>query len=246
MGSGFRFGRMMILLLKQQRISAFSLASYLCLVWALLVLAGGSVVPQACADSQDGQQQTREIPDPARVLKLAQKKLEEHSRKTGYQVDCLTKGGLSNKGDHEVWMHQVYEEHQGVIRGDLMFVEELQVFRNPNKGAIKVGEKWIPLRSAPAGNRLDRMIHFPSELLQAAVGEARAAQWIEPVVEIDLNDPDYVDPMDPLEEPEGGTKVVVEPPQVSSFERIKIDLKEKLAVQYFNEVQSSGCLGGLG
>ena len=210
-----------------------------------VVALGGYFAP--IANCQAGQQDgAKGVPDPARILRTAMQKLEEHSRKNGYQIECLAKGGLSNKGDHEVWMHQIYEEHRGVIQGELMFVEELQVFRNPSKGAIRVADDWIPLRSSPAGNRLDRIIHFPSKLLLTAVSQARTAEWIEPKVEIDLNDPDYVDPMDPLEEPEGGTKVVEKPAQVTSFERIKVEIAEKMAVQYFNGVQNSGCLGGLG
>ncbi|MEE2883372.1 MAG: hypothetical protein VYD70_06555 [Planctomycetota bacterium] len=219
--------------------------SYLVLIALFVSMApvGGTFAP--IAFGQEGQQdEAKGVPDPARMLRLAMQKLEEHSRKNGYQIECLAKGGLSNKGDHEVWMHQVYEEHRGVIQGDLMFVEELQVYRNPSKGAIRIDDNWIPLQDSPAGKRLERIVHFPSRLLLTAATRGRKVEWIEPVVEVDLNDPDYVDPMDPLEEPEGGTAVVEKPAPISSYERIKIEVDEKMAVEYFNAVQKSGLLGG--
>lgn len=232
-------------LANQQQMISITVARSLVFVsvFVSMIAFGGYFAPPASCQAAK-KDDVRSAPDPARVLRQAVQNLEQHSQKNGYQIDCLAKGGLSNKGDHEVWMHQVYEEHSGVIHGDLMFVEKLQVYRNPSKGAIRVDENWIPLQNSPAGNRLDRIIHFPSKLLLAAVAQARTAEWIEPEVEIDLNDPDYVDPMDPLEEPEGGTKVVEKPDQVSSYERIKIDIGEKMAVKYFNGVQNSGLLGG--
>ncbi len=205
----------------------------------------GSSLLEAALDGDQKDEPAR-VPDPARALREAARKLDEHSRKQGYEIDCMAWGGLSNKGDHEVWMHAVYEQHQGVVRGDLMFVREMKVFRNPRKGAILLGDEWVPLTSNPAGTRLERIIHFPSELLKDAVLKSRTARWIEPRVEVDLNDPDYVDPMDPLEEPEGGTAVVKKPAQVSTYQRVKVDVDEKVAVQYFNDVQKSGCLGGSG
>lgn len=216
----------------------------------------GSCLLEVTLDGDQKDEPAR-VPDPARALREAVRKLDEHSRKQGYEIDCKVRGGLSNKGDHGVWMHVVYEQHKGVVRGDLMFVQEMllidgrsfdpvttQVYRNPRKGAILVDDQWVPLKSSPAGNRLDRILHFPSELFEDAVLRSRTARWIEPRVEVDLNDPDYVDPMDPLEEPEGGTAVAKKPAQVSTYQRVKVDVDEKVAVQYFNDVQKSGSLGG--
>ena len=125
-----------------------------------------------------------------------------------------------------------------------MFVEELEIYRNPKKGAIRVAKNWIPIRDSPAGNRFDRIIHFPSRLLLAAATRARKVEWIERPVEIDLNDPDYVDPMDPMEDPKGGTAVVEEQEKITSYDRIKVEVDEKMAVEYFNGIQNSGLLGG--
>ncbi len=218
----------------------------LCPILQPVAFASPSTISASTTLLLDDDQHEKAVaaPDPGRALREAMSRFDAHSRKSGYEMECLAKGGLSRTGDHEVWMHQVYEDHRGQVRGDLMFVEELEVYRNPKKGAIRVAKNWIPLRDSPAGNRFDRIIHFPSRLLLTAATRARKVEWIEPAVVIDLNDPDYVDPMDPLEDPKGGTAVVEEQKKITSYERIKVEVDEKMAVEYFNGIQNSGLLGG--
>ncbi|NRA75768.1 MAG: hypothetical protein HRU16_07465, partial [Planctomycetes bacterium] len=69
----------------------------------------GSCLLEAALDGDQKDEPAR-VPDPARALREAARKLDEHSRKQGYEIDCMAWGGLSNKGDHEVWMHAVYEQ----------------------------------------------------------------------------------------------------------------------------------------
>jgi hypothetical protein len=242
------------------QVSGIPAVRYLAPVLFLVLLMGGGVTPQAAANSysvapillitETGN--ADKVVGPEQVFRDVVKHLQEHSRTDGYQFECLAKGGLSNKGDHEVWMHQVYEEHQAQVRGGLMQVPKMQVYRNPKKGAIRVGEKWRPLGSIPEGNRLARLIHFPEDLLAKAMSRSRTAKWVE--TKIDINDPDFVDPMDEPGEmdkedgSDGSTTLVPKQkePKDPMGDRILVELDETVAVSYFNQVQNSGCLGGSG
>ncbi|MGE4620485.1 MAG: hypothetical protein AAEJ04_11820 [Planctomycetota bacterium] len=242
------------------QVSGIPAVRYLVPVLFLILFMGGGETLQAVANAgsiapilsitEIGS--ADKVVGPEQMFRDVVKHLQEQSRTKGYQFACLAKGGLSNKGDHEVWMHQVYEEHQALVRGDLMQVPEMQVYRNPKKGAIRVGGKWRPLGSIPEGNRLQRLIHFPEELLAKAMSRSRTAKWIE--TKIDINDPDFVDPMDEPEEmdkedgSDGSTTIVPKSKELKEpqGDRILVELDEAVAVTYFNQVQNSGCLGGSG
>ncbi len=206
-----------------------------------LVLGVGIVV---VADQPDSKKQQAKAPNASRVFRDAVRKLDAISRQSGYQVQCDVQGGLSNKANHKVWMFQVYEQHQGQVRGDLMYMPERKIYRNPLKGAILIGEYWEPLFNDPAGERIQRIIAFPAQVLLDALSSKAKIEWIEPPEKININDPDYVEPMDaPLEPDEGGGTAVVEKKQ-PSYRRLRVDAGEKVAVHYFTQIQNSGLLGG--
>ena len=185
-----------------------------------------------------------DAPNSARSLRAAIVKLEAASQRNGYRMHCNIWGGLSNKADHKVWMHQVYEEHQGQVRGALMYLPELSIYRNREKGAILIDEQWKPLISDPAGHRVQRIVAFPRQVLLDALSGQQKVEWIEPPESIDMNDPDAFEPMDaPLEPGEASDTAVVEKKQ-PSYRRVKIEVSEKVAVGYFNQIQNSGLLGG--
>ncbi|MGE4612949.1 MAG: hypothetical protein AAEJ46_01210, partial [Planctomycetota bacterium] len=166
-----------------------SLCRVTTLATIFLVLGVGIVV---VADQPDSKKQRAKAPDASRVFRDAVRKLDVVSRQSGYQVQCDVQGGLSNKADHKVWMFQVYEQHQGQVRGDLMYMPEQQIYRNPQKGAILIGEYWEPLFNDPAGERIQRIIAFPAQVLLDALSSKAKVEWIEPPEKIDINDPDYV------------------------------------------------------
>ena len=185
-----------------------------------------------------------DAPDSARSLRDAVVKLKAASQRKGYQMHCNVWGGLSNKADHKVWMHQVYEEHQGQVLGQLMHLPELSIYRNRERGAIFIDEQWKPMISDPAGHRVQRIIAFPGQVLFDALSSKKKVEWIEPSELIDIDDPDYSEPMDaPLEPGEAGDTAVVEKKQ-PSYRRVKVEVSEKVAVRYFNQIQNSGLLGG--
>jgi len=218
-----------------------SLCRVTTLATIFLVLGVGIVV---VADQPDSKKQRAKAPNASRVFRDAVRKLDAVSRQSGYQVQCDVQGGLSKKADHKVWMFQVYEQHHGQVRGDLMYMPERKIYRTPQKGAILIGEYWMPLFNDPAGERIQRIIAFPAQVLLDALSSKAKIEWIEPPEKIDINDPDYVEPMDaPLEPDEGGGTSVVEKKQ-PSYRRIKVEAGEKVAVHYFNQIQNSGLLGG--
>ena len=218
-----------------------SLCRVTTLATIFLVLGVGIVV---VADQPDPKKQRAKAPNASRVFRDAVRKLDAVSRQSGYQVQCDVQGGLSKKADHKVWMFQVYEQHHGQVRGDLMYMPERKIYRTPQKGAILIGEYWMPLFNDPAGERIQRIIAFPAQVLLDALSSKAKIEWIEPPEKIDINDPDYVEPMDaPLEPDEGGGTSVVEKKQ-PSYRRIKVEAGEKVAVHYFNQIQNSGLLGG--
>jgi hypothetical protein len=218
-----------------------SLCRVTTLATIFLVLGVGIVV---VADQPDSKKQRAKAPNASRVFRDAVRKLDAVSRQSGYRVQCDVQGGLSKKANHKVWMYQVYEQHQGQVRGDLMYMPEMMIYRNPQKGAILIGEYWMPLFNDPAAERIQRIIAFPAQVLLDALSGKAKVEWIEPPEKIDINDPDYVEPMDaPLEPDEGGGTAVVEKKQ-PSYRRIRVEAGEKVAVHYFNQIQNSGLLGG--
>ena len=186
-----------------------------------------------------------ESPDARKTFVELQKQFARQLESRGAEFTCFVKGGLSRSEDHEIWMHQVYEEHRGTVLGNLMTIPEIHVFRTPKKGALRVAATWVPLVSTPAGKRLDKIIHFPAEILRRALREGLGSvEWapVPEIKEVELDHPDFAEPDDLVEE---GTAVAEKNPQYL-HDRLKMRLSQKTAVEYFNDVQKSGCLGGLG
>ncbi|MBA4684854.1 MAG: hypothetical protein H2076_07685 [Planctomycetes bacterium] len=187
-----------------------------------------------------------EILDARKAFVEIQKQFARQLETQGAGFSCFVKGGLSRSADHEIWMHQVYEEHKGTVLGDLMSIPEIPVYRTPKKGALRESAIWVPLISTPAGKRLDKVLHFPAEILRRAQREGLAsARWVPvpELKEVELDHPDFAEPDDLIEE--GGTAVAEKKPKFL-YDRLTMRLSRKTAVEYFNDVQKSGCLGGLG
>ena len=168
------------------------------------------------------------------------------SESKGVGFRCFVKGGLSRAEDHEIWLHQIYEEHKGSILGNLMYIPEMNVFRTSKKGALSESGNWVPLVSTPAGKRLDKVVHFPAELFRRAVREGIGTiSWApEPKdKEVELDHPDFAEPE---ELPEVGRTSVKNKEPEFLYNRMTVQLSQKTAVEFFNDVQKSGCLGGLG
>lgn len=210
----------------------------------LLITIGISLPLLADSPKRSSSNASVDAPDSARSLRDAVVKLEAACRRNGYQMQCNVWGGLSNKADHKVWMHQVYEEHEGQVLGALMYLPGLSIYRNRERGAMFIDEQWKPMISDPAGHRVQRIIAFPGQVLFDALSSKKKVEWIEPSKLIDSDDPDYIEPMDaPLEPGEAGDTAVVEKKQ-PSYRRVKVEVSEKVAVRYFNQIQNSGLLGG--
>ncbi|NCF98350.1 MAG: hypothetical protein GWP39_02425 [Planctomycetia bacterium] len=186
------------------------------------------------------------IPNVKESLKRIEKEMREIAGQAGFAMNVFAKGGLSNKGNHEVWLHQVYEEYDCKVRGDFTHVSELELYRHSRngKGAVRVNATWIPMNSNPIGKKFSFLVKDPLELLLEST-RARSVRWVSPpkTEEIDLDHPDFSDPIGG----EKGTSVVVEDEPVKlDYDRIRIDMGSKVAVEAFTAVKNSGCIGGLG
>ena len=185
-------------------------------------------------------------PSAKKTFEKIHKNFRSLSEAEGVDFRCFVKGGLSRAEDHQIWMHQIYEEHRGSILGHLMHIPEVNVFRTSKKGALKESGNWVPLVSTPAGKRLDKVVHFPMELFRRAVREGIGTiSWApEPKdKEVELDHPDFAEPEELPEE--GRTSVKNKEPEFL-HNRLTVRLSQKTAVEFFNDVQKSGCLGGLG
>jgi len=212
----------------------------------LLVLLILAVAPLAHAQGDRSKDKSQSQPNAKKSYEEVSSKFLQQLEQAGVAFNCFVKGGLSRSEDHEIWMHQVYEEHQGSILGNLMVIPELDVYRTPKKGALRNAGNWVPLVSTPAGKRLEKVLHFPAELFRRGLREGiGTVAWAPvPVVkEVELDHPDFAEPDESVV---GGGTAVKEMEPEYLFDRLKLRLAQKSAVEFFNDVQKSGCLGGLG
>ena len=174
-------------------------------------------------------------PDPLKALKKVTKNLVNESKKEGYNAKLAVRGGLSRKANHELYSTTVYADYQGDIRGNVMHVPEMQVFRTPNKGAVFDGVNWSMLQARAEGKQLDRLFAFPVHLLANAIKKPKSVEWLAsteaPIVE-------------ESEEQEGHTSVAKKLTVEQQYHRLRVEVPDKEALQYFVEVQNSGCLDG--
>lgn len=166
----------------------------------------------------------------------ALKKLTRNLSKTrSYEASCTVEGGLSRKADHQLFQTTVREEYRGDIYGNVMHLPSMKVFRTSSTGAISDGVQWYRLQALPEGKKLDRLFAFPAHLLVNAAKNPVKVEWI-------ASEDDEIVQLPP-EKGKGRTSVVKK-----KEERIphvlRIQVPDKEAVQYFVEVQNSGCLSG--
>ena len=173
-------------------------------------------------------------PDPLKALKKVTKNLVKESKSEGYNAKLAVRGGLSRKADHQLHSTTVYADYQGDIRGNVMHVPEMQVFRTPNKGAVFDGVNWAMLQARAEGKQLDRLFAFPVQLLANAIKKPKKVEWLasteEPIVE--------------ESEEVGHTSVEKKLTIEQQYHRLRVEVPDKEALQYFVEVQNSGCLDG--
>jgi hypothetical protein len=174
-------------------------------------------------------------PDPLKVLRKAAKNLVDEAKKSGYQAGCEVAGGLSKTGDHKLHMTTVQESYTGEILGDIMRVPAMNVYRTTSKGALFNGEQWYQLQALPEGKKLDRLFAFPLRLMTTALTKPERIEWL-PSTET----PEVVE-----EEVEAGrTTVEKQLTQEQLYHRMRVQVPDEEALQYFTEVQNSGCLSG--
>ena len=99
--------------------------------------------------------------------------------------------------------------------------------------------------SNPIGKKFSFLVKDPLELLNQAT-RAGSAQWVAApeAEEIELDHPDFSEP-----DGESGNGTSVAPAIGQGeleFDRIRVDMGSRKAVEAFNGVKNSGCIGGLG
>jgi hypothetical protein len=174
-------------------------------------------------------------PDPLKVLRKATKNLVDEARKTGYQAGCEVAGGLSKTADHKLHMTTVQETYTGEILGDIMHVPSMNVYRTSSKGALNNGAQWFSLQALPEGKKLDRLFAFPVRLLTTALTKPERVEWLPSTEQAEVVE----------EEVEAGnTSVTKQLTQEQLYHRMRVQVPDEEALQYFTEVQNSGCLSG--
>lgn len=176
-----------------------------------------------------------EAPDPLKELRNAAKSLVKEAKREGYRADLQVEGGLSKKGDHSLYSMTVRENYRGDIRGNVMHVPEMKAYRTSSTGAISDGVQWYRLQSLAEGKKLDRLFAFPVQLLATALKKPEHVEWLESTEEA---------PEVETEESEGHTSVVKKKTQNQIYHRMRVQVPDEEALQYFIEVQNSGCLSG--
>jgi len=169
------------------------------------------------------------------VLRKATRNLVEEARKSGYQAGCEVSGGLSKTEDHKLHMTTVQETYTGEILGDIMRVPEMNVYRTSSKGALNDGTQWYALQALPQGKKLDRLFAFPVKLLTDALTKPERIEWLP-----------STETAEPVEEEtaSGHTSVAKQLTQEQLYHRMRVQIPDEEAIQYFTEVQNSGCLSG--
>ncbi len=196
---------------------------------AVLLLAGIGL--QAADPPSDGS-----APDPIKALRSVSKDFLRLSSKSGYSTRLVIAGGMANSKDHKIIDQAVSEDYFGLVRGRLMHMPEQKIFRTLDKGAQLDGDLWRVLQSTADGKKLDRLFSFPERLLMHATVKGNKVEWLESKV-----GPRKVK----RETPRSGTAVGGSSEEDQKvYHRLRVTLPEKVALQYFIEVQNSGCLSG--
>jgi len=194
-----------------------------------------SAVMLAGVGLQASDSREENAPDPAKALRKVCKDFLRHSSKSGYSAHLVIAGGMANSSDHKIIDQAVSEDYFGLVRGPLMHMPEQQIFRTLDKGAQFDGDIWRVLQSTADGKKLDRLFTFPERLLADASSRGNKVQWLESTVK-----PRKVKRAVPL----GGTAVGSSEQEEMVYHRLRVTLPDKMALQYFIEVQNSGCLSG--
>ncbi len=175
-------------------------------------------------------------PDPTKALRSVSKDFLRLSSKSGYSTRLVIAGGMANSKDHKIIDQAVSEDYFGLVRGPLMHMPEQKIFRTLDKGAQLDGDLWRVLQSTAEGKKLDRLFSFPERLLKHATAKGSKVEWLESKV-----GPRKVK----RETPRSGTAVGGSSEEDQKvYHRLRVTLPDKVALQYFIEVQNSGCLSG--
>ena len=206
---------------------------FISVLFSGLLFSGWMLAGAALQASDSGEENA---PDPAKALRKVSKDFLRHSSKSGYSAHLIISGGMANSSDHKIIDQAVSEDYFGLVRGPLMHMPEQQIFRTLDKGAQFDGDIWRVLQSTADGKKLDRLFTFPERLLADATSKGNKVQWLESTVK-----PRKVIKR---EVPLGGTAVGSSEQEEMVYHRLRVTLPAKMALQYFIEVQNSGCLSG--
>lgn len=173
-------------------------------------------------------------PDPVKAVRSAAKDFMRLVAKQGYSTQLTIAGGMANSADHKIVDQAVDESYSGLVRGPLMHMPEQQIFRTTDKGALFDGDIWRKLQSTADGKKLDRLFAFPERLLSEAALKPQKVEWLESAEKVSKEE---------SKKPAGKT-AVSEREDSRVYNKLRVTLSAKAALQYFIEVQNSGCLSG--
>ncbi|MGE4620488.1 MAG: hypothetical protein AAEJ04_11835 [Planctomycetota bacterium] len=174
-------------------------------------------------------------PDPVKAVRSIAKDFIKLAAKVGYSTQLTIAGGMAKSNDHQIVDQAVSEDYSGLVRGPLMHMPEAQIFRTTDKGALFDGEIWRVLQSTADGKKLDRLFTFPERLLAEAAQRPQKVEW--------LDSEDQKPKPETSDEPRGKTGVA-DRESDRDYNKLRVTLSDKTALQYFIEVQNSGCLSG--
>ena len=173
-------------------------------------------------------------PDPVKAIRSAAKDFLRLTAKQGYATQLAISGGMANSVSHKIVDQAVDEAYAGLVRGPLMHMPEQQIFRTVDKGALFDGDIWRKLQSTADGKKLDRHFAFPERNLSEAAKKPQKVEWLESEDKVASDD---------RKKPAGKT-AVAEREENRLYNKLRVTLSDKTALQYFIEVQNSGCLSG--
>lgn len=102
-----------------------------------------------------------------------------------YRVEASVRGGLATNAKHDIKTFTVNSDFLGNVFGStkrpIMHIPDRHIFKTPKPGAgvIRYSGTWRQILSTREGRKLDRLIDFPTIILQEAVKFSKNARWLD-------------------------------------------------------------------
>ena len=102
-----------------------------------------------------------------------------------YRVEASVRGGLATDAKHDIKTFTVNSDFRGNVFGStkrpIMHIPDRHIFKTPKPGAgvIRYSGSWRQILATREGRELDRLIDFPTLIMQEAVKFSKNARWLD-------------------------------------------------------------------